>query len=177
MKHKLSPLAAGFALYETVLVILVLIVLVLAGYFIFHDSNTNRKTTSSTSSKSAISNSSNLYSVLSPATVPSKAPECSTPISFQSTGNSGPVQCTNGNLNVTEWNALAALEPTVMSLGYSATPSQIQAALCKDANASDSDANTTNSFIVEGTVYQITALYYGWNFASNPSVVLTNGSC
>jgi hypothetical protein len=176
MKSKSLSSAAGFALYEVVFGLLVLIIIGLAGYFIFHDVNANSsspvKSTNVTSTPPTDS-----YAVLSPATVPSKVPECSTPVSFQSNGNSGPIQCSNGDLNVTEWNALAALEPSVMSLGYNATASQVQTALCNDANASDSDANTKNSFIVEGTVYQITALYYGWNFASNPSVVLTNGSC
>src|SRR5665213_850368 len=100
------------------------------------------------------------YATLSPATVPSKTAECNQPITFAGNGNSGPVTCGNGDLNATEWNALAALEPTVMSLGYGPTASQVQTALCNDANASNSDANTKNSLIVEATVYQITALYY-----------------
>jgi len=63
-----------------------------------------------------------------------------------------------------------------MSLGYGATVAQIQPALCADANASDSDANTKNGSIVEATVYQISALYYGWNFSTNPAAIL-NGGC
>jgi uncharacterized protein (UPF0333 family) len=174
MKHK-SSLAAGFVSMEIIFVVLVLLVIGIAGYFVVHELHSSPVTPSATTkTPNAATNS---YAVLSPATVASKVPECTTPISFQTNGNSGPVQCTNGDLNATEWNALSALEPTVMSLGYAATPAQVQAALCSDATASNSDANTKNSFIVEGTVYQISALYYGWNFPSNPSAVLSNGSC
>lgn len=177
MKRKLDA-SSGFALYELIFILLVIIVICLAGYFIFHDLHSTSATKpASTSSTKKSTTPTNSYAVLSPATVPSKAPECHTPITFQSNGNSGPIQCPNGDLNVTEWNALAALEPTVMTLGYTATEAQVQTALCNDANASDSDANTKNSFIVEQTVYQITALYYGWNFSSNPSTILASDSC
>lgn len=177
MKHK-SSLAAGFASLEMIFVVLVLLVVGVAGYFVVHELHSSPVTPSaSTKSAQTPSAATNSYAVLSPATVASKVPECTTPISFQTNGNSGPIQCTNGDLNATEWSALSALEPTVMSLGYGATQAQVQAALCSDATASNSDANTKNSFIVEGTVYQISALYYGWNFPSNPSAVLSNGSC
>jgi hypothetical protein len=177
MQHTPSSSSAGFVVFGVILMLLVLLVIAVTGYFIFHDNHSHSPAASSTTSSQATSTPKNSYATLSPATVPSKAPECSTPISFQGNGNSGPIQCPNGDLNVTEWNALSALEPTVMSLGYSASASQVQAALCKDATASASDANTTNSFIVEGTVYQITALYYGWSFPSNPSAILSSGSC
>ena len=177
MKHKLHSTTAGFVLYEAILALGILIIVGLTGYFIFHNLHVTAKTVPASTSKATSTSSANSYAVLSPATVASKVPECAAPISFQSNGNSGPVQCSNGDLNTTEWNALAALEPSVMSLGYGATASQIQTALCNDANASSSDANTKNSSVVEATVYQITAMYYGWNFASNPSAVLSNGTC
>jgi hypothetical protein len=177
MKHKLRSTTAGFVLYEAILALGILIIVGLTGYFILHGLHATAKTAPTSTSKAATTPSANSYAVLSPATVPSKVPECAAPISFQSNGNSGPVQCSSGDLNATEWNALAALEPSVMSLGYSATSAQVQNALCADASASSSDANTKNSNVVETTVYQITALYYGWNFASNPSAVLTNGTC
>jgi hypothetical protein len=178
MNRTPSSLAAGFASFAAVFVILVVLVIGVAGYFVFHEVHASSSTVSGSPKAAQASNTStNSYAVLSPATVPSKVPECATPVSFQADGNSGPVQCPNGDLNATEWNALAALEPTVMSLGYSPTAAQVQAALCSDANASNSDANTKNSFIVEATVYQISALYYGWNFPSNPSAVLSSGSC
>jgi hypothetical protein len=172
-----SPTTAGFASLEAVFGVLVVIALVLTGYFILHDSSkTATPVTAPNKAVTTPSTSTNAYAVLSPATVPSKVAECSTPITFASNGNSGPITCANGGLNITEWNALAALEATVMSLGYGATVTQIQPALCADANASDSDANTKNGSIVEATVYQISALYYGWNFSTNPAAIL-NGGC
>jgi len=178
MKPMSSLSTAGFASFVAVFVIMVLFVIAVSGYFVVHELHA-KPTAPSGSAKSPQTSSANtnLYAVLSPASVPSKVPECATPVSFQANGNSGPVQCANGYLNATEWSALAALEPSVMSLGYSPSEAQVQAALCSDASASNSDANTKNSFIVEGTVYQISALYYGWNFPSNPSAVLGSSSC
>ena len=110
------------------------------------------------------------YAVLSPATVPSKTVECAQSITYAGNGVPGPVQCSNGGLNSTDWNALAALEPSSLKLGYNANPSQVQTALCNDVSA-----NISNP--IELTVYQIASLYYGWSFSTNPSVVLTNGTC
>jgi hypothetical protein len=173
-----SSTTGGFASLEVVFAVLVVIALGLTGYFVMHDSSkTATPVTTSAKAVTTPSTTTNAYAVLAPATVPSKIAECSTPITFAGNGNSGPIQCANGGLNVTEWNALAALEPTVMSLGYGATPGQIQPALCADANASDSDANTKNGSIVEATVYQISALYYGWSFTTNPAAVLSGGGC
>jgi hypothetical protein len=172
------PLRAtnGFAPLETIFAVLVLMALGVSGYVVFHDMHASPKTAppAATTSRS-VTTPTNAYATLSPATVPSKTAECSQPISFASNGTSGPVQCSNGDLNTVEWNALSALEPTVMTLGYGATSAQVQAALCADANASDSDANTKNGSLVEGTVYQIAALYYGWNFSPSPAAVLSGG--
>jgi hypothetical protein len=112
----------------------------------------------------------NPYAVLSPATVPSKVAECSTAITIANDGAPGPIQCSNGNINVTAWNSLDALEPSVMSLGYTPTVNQLQSALCSDVQA-----NVAN--VIEQTVYQISALYYGWTFSSSVTAPITNGTC
>lgn len=125
---------------------------------------------SATSVTASQSQSTNNYTVLSPATVPPKVAECSQSISFSSNGTSGPLQCSNGNLNVTEWESLAALEPQIMSLGYNVTTSQAESALCSDVHKNISNA-------IEQINFQISSLYYGWSFQSNPTVVLTNGNC
>ncbi len=162
----------GFGAVEIAFMLVVIIGLCLSGYFLFsndhktptnNSSNTQPSSTNSTSGNSA-------YAVLSPATVPSKTAECSQQISFSSNGDSGPVTCSNGNLNILEWNGLSALEPSVMKLGYSATFAQVQSALCADVKE-----NISNP--IEVTTYQISALYYGWNFTSNPAAVITNGTC
>ena len=139
---------------------------------------TNNSIASSQNTTSSASNTStDLYATLSPATVPSKAPECSQQITFESTGNPVPVTCTNGYLNTQAWNALATLEPSVLTLGFNANPSQVQAALCADYEAGKSDANTNDFNVIEGSAYQIATLYYGWSFSTNPAKVLTNGTC
>jgi hypothetical protein len=120
---------------------------------------------------------SNAYAALSPATVPSKAAECAQVLTFNSNGTSGPLTCAGGELNVTEWEALSALEPTVLTLGYGASAPQVQTALCNDVSVSQSDANTQNANLVEQNAYQMAALYYGWVFSANPSAVLTSGGC
>ncbi|HUD05881.1 MAG TPA: hypothetical protein VMR18_03150 [Candidatus Saccharimonadales bacterium] len=177
---KLQRRSAGFTIVEVLVLLFVVIILATISLLVIHANTKPDKASSSSSStatnKSAPSTNSS-YAILSPATVPSKTPECSQTLTYQSNGNSEPVKCANGYLNTLEWNALAALEPKVMTLGYGATESQVQTDLCSDASDSDSDANTGSSNVIEDTTYQISALYYGWNFSSDPSVVLRNGTC
>ena len=171
---KTKQTIGGFTLVEIALVLVILTGLCLSGYFLFSGQHKTNKqvlsTNSATSTNTTTSSSSSAYTVLSPATVPSKTAECSQQISFSSNGDSGPITCSSGGLNVLEWNALAALEPKVMALGYGATPAQIQSALCSDVRV-----NISNT--IELTTYQISSLYYDWSFTTDPSVVLTNGTC
>jgi hypothetical protein len=173
MMGKIKQNANGFSAVEIAFVLVVITGLCLSGYLLFSSqktgkqaSSTNPATTTNTTAKST----SSVYAVLSPATVPSKTAECSQQISFSSNGNSGPITCNNEDLNVTEWDSLSALEPKVMTLGYSATSAEVQSALCADVHA-----NISNP--IEETTYQIAALYYGWIFTTNPSSVITDGSC
>ncbi len=119
----------------------------------------------------------NSYAILSPATVPSKVAECSTNISFATNGTSGPITCPNGDLNVSEWKALATVEPSVMTLGYTPSLSQVEAAICSDVRNTKSDSNTNNANLIEAVVYRISALYYGWTFSSDPTTVLNTPNC
>ena len=171
-------LAQDGSIYVVAMIVVLIFVVGSAGltiFAIFHTSKSSQTVTSDNQRPSG--NLTNSFTILSPAAVPPKTAECSQAISFQSNGNSGPIQCANGDLNTTEWKALSALEPSVMSLGYNPSISQLQADLCSDAAASSSDANTKNSYLIETTVYQISALYYGWSFSPNPSAILTNNGC
>jgi hypothetical protein len=167
----------GFSLVDLFFILLGFLIMGSVGLLVFHSLHHTSKnaSTTQTSSSGSSSTSNASYTVLSPATVPSKTAECNQQITFSSNGNSGPVQCSNGDLNVLEWNALATLEPTVLTLGYGATSIQVQTALCNDVKSSQSDANTNNADIIEGTVYQIAKLYYDWNFSPDPSTVLSGG--
>jgi hypothetical protein len=164
----------GFSAVEIAFVLVVITGLCLSGYLLLSNSHKPKRpseTTNSATSTNTTTNSSNgAYAVLSPASVPSKTAECNQAISFSSNGDSGPITCSDGELNATEWNSLAALEPSVMNLCYGATSAQIQSSLCADVRA-----NISNP--IEVTTYQITALYYGWNFNPSPTSVITNGTC
>jgi hypothetical protein len=167
-RHILTGLA-------TVVLIILIIVVVRSG-----DSKSTPSISANTSAaakQNTAASKVNPYSVLAPATVASKTAECTQAITYNSDGTSGPVACSNGDLNVTEWNALSALEPKVMSLGYSASITQVESAICSDASDSASDESTTDSNLIESTTYQISAMYYGWNFSTSPTSVLTNSSC
>lgn len=159
--------------------VIMLIIALIGIYFVLTSGNQSPQSTNSgsTVTSTTSSTSANPYAVLAPATVPSKTAECSQQVTYGSDGNTGPITCANGDLNVLEWNSLATLEPTVMTLGYGATLSQVQAALCSDASDSNSDANTKYSNVIETTTYQITALYYGWSFPTNPTTVLSGNNC
>lgn len=147
----------------------IVIILAIGGYWIYSGKNKPVAGTS-TSTASSTPSTSTAYATLSPASVPSKVVECNQAVSYASNGVPGPVQCTNGELNAADWKALAALEPKILSLGYGASAASVQATLCSDVKA-----NISNP--IEITAYQIASLYYGWSFSSNPSVVITNGTC
>ncbi len=162
----------GYTAIEALVVILIIAVISVVGYWIYSkDHRLPANTTNNQSSVIKTSNSAaNPYATLSPASVPSKTLECSQAVSYASNGVPGPVQCANGYLNKNDWQALAALEPSVLSLGYNATSTQVEAGLCSDVKA-----NISNP--IEETVYQIASLYYGWNFNPNPATILSSGSC
>jgi competence protein ComGC len=177
---KPEPNKKGFTTIEAIVVLLIIVIIGLIVIFIFPASSPTKTTSSpaaSSMAKSTTSTANSLYAVLSPATVASKTVECSQPLTYASNGDPGPINCAGGKLNVLAWNALAALEPKVMTLGYGASVGQVQSAVCIDATDSSADANTKNSYAIEETTYQISALYYGWNFSTNPTNVLTGGGC
>jgi hypothetical protein len=169
--NKLQNKTSGFTIFEVIIIIVAIIALLFTVHFVTHRHATTSTSTSSTNSTtSSTTSTTNQYAVLSPATVPSKVPECSQTLTFSSTGDPGPITCANNDINILAWQALAALEPKVMTLGYSAASSQVQTTLCADVSA-----NVSNT--IEETSYQISYLYYGWNFTADPSVVLANDTC
>jgi hypothetical protein len=182
MKHKHNQ-ESGFTIVEFLIGIVIMGLFLFGVYLVFiRHSKANNSTRNSTATKTFPDKDVTVpagaaFAVLSPATVASKVAECQQAITYASSGSPSPLQCSNGYINVTAWQALSALEPTVMSLGYGASESQVQTAICADANAADEDSSASTSNAIEGSVYQISKLYYGWNFGSDPSAVLTNGTC
>jgi hypothetical protein len=172
---KIQKDKSGFSVIDGLVVLLIIIAVVLIGYFIATQPKKSKlknssNTTTSTNAQSPAQTSGGPYAILSPATVPSKTQECDQPLTYSSNGASSPLKCADGDLNIAEWNALAALEPKIMTLGDNASSSQIQATLCTDTSTNIVDA-------IESNAYQMSALYYGWSFSSDPSVVLSNGTC
>ncbi len=109
---------------------------------------------------------------LKPANVPSKISVCKESLNYASNGSPSPIQCNDGALNILAWDALATQEPTVMTLGYAPSQSQVTTAICKDANVADLDSSPQISAPLEETAYQLASLYYGWHFILNvPSII------
>ncbi len=155
----------------TVIIVALLVAILGIGWFVYSINKSKEvKSASSSVASSPKISSSTLYKTLAPATVPSKTLECIQPITYSTNGVPSPVQCSNGYLNVTEWKALAALEPSVLGLGYSPSVSQVQNALCMDVKA-----NISNP--IEEKVYSIASLYYDWHLNPNPESVILNGTC
>lgn len=150
---------------------------VIVGYLIYASLNTKTTNVATPQDyKTSTSKTDNTtYAILKPASVPSKLAECSATLSYDSNGNPSPIQCSNGALNIQAWNALAALEPTVMKLGYSPTQKQVQNGICLDGNAANQDSTAAISAPLETSVYQLSSLYYGWHFSINPTQLLTSG--
>jgi hypothetical protein len=155
-----------------ILLVLALLVVITVSYVLYTNYHADREATTPASNvpTSSSSSSSNPYVVLSPATVAPKVAECSQPLTYYTNGTSGPIQCSNGDLNVSEWDSLSALELKVMTLGYGASESQVESTIC-------SDLNTNAGTLIEQTAYQISALYYGWSYGSAPTAEISNGSC
>lgn len=168
----------GAAVTPLIIASATFLVVVAIGYYVFSRVNAKAVNTAINSQQTKItSNTSqnNPYAILKPATVPSKTAECSQQLSYNSNGDPRPITCSNGELNVLDWQAMAALEPKVMKLGYSPTAAQVEAAICLDGNAANADSNVYITGPLEANAYQISSLYYGWHFSINPIALLDNG--
>ncbi len=147
---------------------LVLVLLIIIDRNNYGDTST-KTTSAATNPTTVLGTPVSVNKVLTPATVPPKVQECYQTVGYSSTGVPSPLTCVNGAINVNAWNAISAQEPKVMSLGYSPNVSVVQAAVCSDISAASSDSAPGADNDLESSAYQISALYYGWNFgpASN----------
>jgi hypothetical protein len=109
--------------------------------------------------------------VLAPADVPPRAGLCSQQLQIGADGNAGPISCSNGKLNEIAWEYLAKDNLNVMSLGYDALPDQVLRAMCSDVQSGGSTP------VLEISAYNISVLYYGWNFGVSPSQEFQDGDC
>lgn len=129
-------------------------------------------TTASTTSQPPATTTSTVDSnrqILNPATTPPKVDECSVQLSYGADGSYGPLTCANGTeVNVIAWNAAISSSPAVLALGPTASPSEVEAAICSDM------AHST--IPIEQGAYQLAALYNGWSFGYDPSQGLVSNS-
>jgi hypothetical protein len=96
---------------------------------------------------------------------------CSQPIATQPDGNAAPLLCTNGALNVLAWKHYAPFGARVLGAGRGATLESVKAALCRDVNLSHT------AIPIELSAHDLASAYYGWNFDSDPTEVLSTSSC
>lgn len=96
---------------------------------------------------------------------------CAQPISTQPDGNAVPLLCTNGALNVTAWKHFAPIAPRVLAAGPAALLGSVQAALCRDVSI------THATVPLELSAYELASAYYGWNFSTDPTEILSPSSC
>ncbi len=108
---------------------------------------------------------------LAPASVPPVGGECANPIQQLSAGGVAPLTCPDGAVDVLAWSYLSQYDPQVQQLGAGATVNQVERAFCPPTRS----AFLSDSVALE--VYQISADYYGWTFATPAATVASGGGC
>jgi hypothetical protein len=101
---------------------------------------------------------------LVPATVPPVVDECTHQLFTAVDGTVGPLTCPGNKINTLAWQYYATFNPLVMSLGRFATEGKVASTFCYDLKNS-----TIGTLPKEDEAYQISALYYGWQFALPPN--------
>lgn len=158
---------SGFGKIDIILsVVAVLLLGVIADIIISHTSKPSKTNTAGNGSSHAKPaykfDPKDTYAILSPADTASKKAECSQAVITGQDGAPSPVTCTNGDLNISEWQALVNIYPaSVMELYSSASQVTITKTVCIDL----SSGKTTVP--VEDSAYHIAALYYGWKYQPN----------
>lgn len=109
------------------------------------------------------------YATLSPAISPSNKAECAQAVTTAQNGSPVPVTCANGDLNISEWQALEKIYPaSVMVLYPSASLVTIEKTVCIDLSSGKT------SVPIEDSAYHIASLYYGWKYQAN---LVANDKC
>jgi hypothetical protein len=108
---------------------------------------------------------------LSPAGVPPKIGLCRQQLQIGANGNAGPIKCGDGRLNQLAWEYFAKLNLNVMAVGPNVLPDQVLRVMCSDVTSGGSTR------VIEITAYNLSALYYGWNFGISPLDEFLTGNC
>ncbi len=107
--------------------------------------------------------------ILAPATVAPAVDICSQQLLHAVDGTVGPIKCDSGGLNQLAWQTYAENNPVTFGLGPNATPQQVHDALCIDVQK--------QTIPIMGEIYQLAQLYYGWQFALDPTPDVAGGGC
>ena len=127
----------------------------------FENSTTSTTLSSTTTTAASTTTTTNpARQVLSPATTPPVADECSDPISQSADGNPYPTICpADGGINVVAWRYIANSYSNILGLGASASEQQVLHAMCNSPTPGGEISTAAN----------VAAAYYGWPFANDPA--------
>jgi hypothetical protein len=93
---------------------------------------------------------------------------CSQPVTTTPDGNAAPLLCSNGGLNILAWHFFAPLTPRTLAAGAAATLRAVQSAVCGDWMKKATAPQARSA-------YELAAAYYGWSFATDPTLALDSG--
>jgi len=98
-------------------------------------------------------------------------PESCGALSYGADGNVSPITCPDGRPNRAADKYLRGFKPSlrVLALGPSASPTDVEAAICTDLKR----LNTTNP--IEQSAYDLAQAEQNWHFGANPSAVILAG--
>ena len=99
--------------------------------------------------------------ILSPQKTPPVSDECSEAPAYSADGNATPLICPNGGVNAQVWSIYASNNLLVMTLGPSASASQVYSAMCTDS------ASRHTTYPIESNAEQLVSHYNGWSFGNS----------
>ena len=90
---------------------------------------------------------------------------CSVAITTTADGNSTPLLCQSGAVNVQAWGYYASVSASILSLGLNPTEGQAQSAICDD------EKHHRATKAEEASGFKLAATYYAWTFTIDVSTL------
>ena len=125
--------------------------------WIHNDDDLTIPTTTTTTAPTTTTTANPAFAILPPQMTPPVSAECSIALTDDADGNVSPITCPNGGVNVPAWNYYETNRMAVMSLGPSATASQVLTAMCSQPSTNPTEENAE----------QLVAAYNGWAFGND----------
>lgn len=125
-------------------------------------------------------------SILPPAYIASAVGVCSAELTYAADGSAGPLFCggqygdgtwqygtvglglESAPVNELAWDYYSPMNGSLFTAGPDTTAAEAQALVC---------ANPGGTIPITSDTYYLAAAYYGWNFAVDPTLALTDGGC